>query len=272
MSKYIDDIEFTIFDVETTVLEPELGERIIEIAGIRLKNGQKLAVFHSMVNSARPVSAEAFAVNRISADMLKNAPLAERALPDFLNFANGSVLASYNASFDMGFLNNELSLINIKPPDNTVIDILKMSRRLLPDLERYALWFVAKELGIHTEQVHRALSDVELTVDVFESLRELLSEKGIDDFHNFASLFGLNCRLLEDITNAKIARIQEAISLGVRLNIKYLSRANARVTSRDILPKEIKKDKGQAYLVGTCFLRNEERTFRIDGILHMEIV
>ena len=272
MSEYINDVEFTIFDVETTGLEPESGDRIIEIAGIRLKGEDKLGVFHSLVSSGKEISAEAFAVNHITPGMLKNAPLSERALPDFLNFANGSILASYNAPFDMGFLNNELGLINIKPPDPPIVDVLKMSRRLLPDLDRYALWFVAKELGIHTEQVHRALSDVELTVDVFLALREVLYERGVEDFHNFVSLFGLNCRLLDDITNAKIARIQEAISLGVRLNIKYLSRANARVTSRDILPKEVKKDKGQAYLVGACYLRNEERTFRIDGILHMEIV
>ncbi|MDD5654385.1 MAG: exonuclease domain-containing protein [Candidatus Omnitrophica bacterium] len=272
MSKYIDEVEFTIFDVETTGLEPEKGDRIIEIAGIRMRGDERLGVFHSLVESGKEVSAEAFAVNRITPEMLKDAPLSERVLPDFLNFSNGSVLASYNAPFDMGFLNNELGLINIKPPDSPVIDVLRMSRRLLPDLERYALCFVARELGIQTEQVHRALSDVELTVNVFKALRELLDEKGIDDFHNFASLFGLNCSLLENITNAKIARIQEAISLGVRLNIKYLSRTNARVTQRDILPKEIKKDKGQAYLVGACYLRNEERTFRIDGILHMEIV
>jgi DNA polymerase III epsilon subunit family exonuclease len=272
MSKYIDDVEFTIFDVETTGLEPESGDRIIEIAGIRLRGEDKLGEYHSLVNATKEVSAEAFAVNRITAGMLKGAPPSGRVLPEFLDFASGSILTSYNAPFDMGFLNNELAMINIRPPDPPIIDVLKMSRRLLPDLDRYALCFVAKELGIHTEQVHRALSDVELTVDVFLALRELLYEKGIEDFHNFASLFGLNCRLLDDITNAKIARIQEAISLGVRLNIKYLSRANARVTSRDILPKEIKKDKGHAYLVGACYLRNEERTFRIDGILHMEIV
>jgi len=272
MPKHIDDIEFTIFDVETTGLEPETGERIIEVAGIRLKGDQKLNVFDSLVNSGREVSAEAFAVNRITPEMLKKAPLPDRVIPEFMNFASGSVLVSYNAPFDMAFLNNELKLANMKPPEAPVIDILKMSKRLLPGLERYALWFVAKELGIHTEQAHRALSDVELTVRVFYALKRMLDEKGVVDFHNFASLFGLNCRLLEDITNAKIARIQEAMSLGVRLNIRYLSRGNAEVTEREVLPKEIKKDKGTVYLIGLCFFKNEERTFRVDGILHMEII
>ena len=272
MPKHIDDIEFTIFDVETTGLEPEAGERIIEVAGIKLKGVQRLDVFHSLVNSGREVSVEAFAVNKITPEMLKKAPLPERIIPEFMNFASGSVLASYNAPFDMEFLNSELRLANMKLSGAPVIDILKMAKRLLPGLERYALWFVAKELGIHTEQVHRALSDVELTVRVFHALKKFLNEKGVVDFHNFASLFGLNCRLLDDITNAKIARIQEAMSLGVRLNIKYLSRANAELTERQVLPKEIKKDKGHVYLVGLCFLKNEERTFRIDGILHMEII
>jgi len=271
MHKNTDEIEFTIFDTETTGLDPESGDRIVEIAGIRFKGKERLAAFQTLINPHRPISAAAFAVNKITADMLKDAPETEEALPKFLDFIQDSCISSYNAAFDLGFLKNELKLMGKGPPDNAVVDILKMARRIMPGLERYSLWFVADKLGIRAEQKHRAFSDVELTLDVFNKLKEMLQVKGILDFTNFLSLFGLNSRFLEDINNQKIAKIQEAMGLRVNLKIKYLS-GSAAVSEREVMPKEIRQDNNRSYLVGYCCLKKEERTFRIDGILHLEIV
>jgi predicted DNA-binding transcriptional regulator YafY len=76
----------------------------------------------------------------------------------------------------------------------------------------------------------------------------------------------------EDVNAKKIAKIQKAMSLGVRLEIVYLSTTDARVTERQVLPKEIKQERNHGYLIGHCCLRNEERSFRIDSILHLEVV
>src|SRR3989338_4264985 len=273
MHQNIEEIEFTIFDTETTGLEPESGDRIVEIAGIRFKGKERIETFQSLVNPRRLISAGAFEVNKITQDMLQNAPAIEAVMPKFLDFIHSSCLCSYNATFDLGFLNNELKLMGQNlPSNNMVVDILKMARRILPSLERYSLWFVADRLGIKTKQEHRAFSDVELTLNVFNKLKGMLQAKGILDFTNFLSLFGLNSQLLDDIHNQKLAKIQEAMDLGVRLKIKYLSGSDAAVTERDVIPKEIRQDKNKSYLVGYCCLRNEERTFRIDGILHIEVV
>jgi len=302
MHKNIEEIEFTIFDTETTGLEPESGDRIVEIAGIRFKGKETIATFQSLVNPHRLISAGAFEVNKITQDMLCGAPETKEIMPKFLGFIHSSCLCSYNATFDLEFLNNELKLMGRNLPSNkpvrqwfgfqnsqshkpegsglasfcqshnTVVDILKMARRILPALERYSLWFVADRLGIKTKQEHRAFSDVELTLNVFNKLKEMLQAKGILDFTNFLSLFGLNSQFLDDINNQKLAKIQEAMDLGVRLKIKYLSGSDASVTERDVIPKEIRQDKFKNYLVGYCCLRNEERTFRIDGILHIEVV
>lgn len=281
MDKVIDEIEFTIFDTETTGLEPRSGDRIVEIAGIRFKGGKRLGVFQSLVNPGRAISSAAFQVNKITADMLKGAPAIDAVMPQFLDFIKGSCLCSYNAGFDLEFLDNEIKLISKDAlssekkdvlRDTVTIDILRMARRIMPGLQRYALWFVADKLGIKTEQEHRAFSDVELTTGVFNKLKDLLQAKGISDFVNFSSLFGLNSSFLEDINNQKIAQIQEAMDLGVKVKIKYLSSANAEVSERDVIPKEIRQEKNRSYLVGYCCLRNEERTFRIDGILRLEIV
>lgn len=269
----IRNIEFTIFDLETTGLGPELGDRIVEIAAVRFKNGQQLGVFHSLLNPGdRVISPEAFLVNRINQEMLVGAPGIEKILPEFLSFISESCLAAYNAPFDVSFLSAELKRINLKfPCDLQIIDLLAMARRMLPGKEKYTLSAIAPFLGIHQTQEHRALSDVQMTVEVFKKLILIMAEKRITDFNQCISLFGLRTDLWEHITNTKVARIQEALGLGVSLKIIYLTRHNAECTEREVIPKALIQRKNQSYLVGFCKLRNEERTFGVSNILHVEI-
>jgi len=273
MNKTIDEIEFTIFDTETTGLAPGSGDRIVEIAGMRFKGKEKIATFQTLVNPRRAISEAAFAVNKINQEMLKGAPTIDAVLPKFLNFIQGSCLCSYNAGFDLEFLNNELKLMGETALEGfVVVDILKMARRLLPGLERYALWFVAERLGIKMQQVHRAFSDVELTLGVFNKLKGILEAKGILDFTQFSNLFAINAHLLDNVNAQKLSQIQEAIDLKVNLRIKYLSSSGVEVTEREVIPREIKQENNRNYLVGYCCLRKDERTFRIDGILQLEII
>ncbi|MCU0651333.1 MAG: exonuclease domain-containing protein [Candidatus Omnitrophica bacterium] len=270
----INEVEFVIFDTETTGLEPRAGDRIVEIAAIRFKGRQKIALFQSLVNPKRAISEAAFRVNNITPEMLENAPEMEEVIPKFLDFIQGSCLCSYNAGFDMGFLNNELKLLGKGELEGIVVaDILKMAKRLLPGMQRYALWFVANRLGVRQQQEHRAFSDVEMTLDVFYRLKDILEAKGIIDFHNFSGLFAIDPLFLDSIHAQKINQIQKAIDLRAKLKIRYLSSAGAEVSEREVVPGQIKQENGRnLYLVGFCSLRNEERTFRIDGILHLEII
>jgi DNA polymerase III epsilon subunit len=268
----IDDIEFTFFDTETTGLEPQSGDRIVEIAAIRLRGKERVGSFQSLVNPQREISPAAFRVNQITPQMLASAPSMAEVMPRFLEFIKGSCLCSYNAAFDLEFLEHELKRMGRGPLEElVVVDVLKMSRRLIPGLERYALSFVTERLGIKFEQKHRALSDVELTLRLFDRFRAILEEKQILDFVNFTSLFGIKAGFLDDVNNQKVSEIQEAITRGVSLKIKYLSSSSAQVTEREVIPKEIRKERGRTYLVGYCRLRNEERSFRVDSILHLEI-
>ena len=272
-AQHIDDVEFTFFDTETTGLEPQSGDRIVEIAAVRLRGKEKVASFQSLVNPHRAISEAAFRVNQITPPMLQDAPSMQEVMPQFLDFIKGSCLCSYNAAFDLEFLDYELGLMGKGPLEGlVVVDVLKMSRRLIPGLERYSLSFVTEKLGIKFEQKHRALSDVELTMRLFDKFRAMLKEKGIIDFVNFTSLFGIKADFLEDVTHQKVSQIQEAITQGVSLKIKYLSGSHAQVTMREVIPKEIRQDKGHTYLIGYCCLRNEERSFRVDNILHLEML
>ena len=189
MTENIDEVEFTLFDTETTGLDPLTGDRIVELAGLRVKGQARIAEFDALVNPGRLISAGAFAVNKITPEMLKDAPSIEKVMPKFLEFIQGSCLCSYNAEFDLGFLNNELELIGAPVIDNLVVfDVLTMAKRLLPGLARYPLWFVAQELKVKLTQKHRAFADVEMTWEVFNKLKIICQEKGIG-FTDFSKLF-----------------------------------------------------------------------------------
>lgn len=271
MKRNIEDIEFTIFDTETTGLEPENGDRIVELAAIRFRGEQRIAEFQALVNPKREISPAAFEVNRITSQMLEGAPEINEVMPAFLKFIRGTCLCSYNAVFDLSFLNSELRSLNQDfPKEIPVLDILTMARRLIPGLKRYALWFVAEKMGIRSGQEHRALKDAELTWQVFRHLKQEMKNKGIANFSNLLDLFSLSSETLTDLNNQKLARIQEAIGLKIRLKIKYFSTSQAKVSEREVIPKEIKQERNRSYLIGYCCLRNEERTFRIDNILHLE--
>ena len=225
MPKHIDEVEFTIFDTETTGLKPEDGDRIVELAGLRVKGSERIAVFDALINPSRPISPGAFAVNKITAQMLQDASCPKEVLGRFLEFIRGSCLCSYNAEFDLGFLNNELKLISLPAPlevaprpvrsgaprrgtsngaraaglltgpavNNLVVfDLLTMARKLMPGLSRYALWFVAGKLGVNLAQEHRAFSDVEMAWEVFGKFKVICREKGITDFSDFSKLFAFN--------------------------------------------------------------------------------
>jgi DNA polymerase-3 subunit alpha (Gram-positive type) len=273
MIKHLDEAELTIFDTETTGLDPESGDRIVEIAAIRFKGKDRMGSFQRLINPGREISEAAYNVNHITSEMLQYAPTMESVMPEFLDFIKGSCICSYNAGFDMEFLNHELTLLGRRHLEGFVIvDILKMSRRLMPGLERYALWFVAEKLGSKTKQQHRAFSDVEMTLDVFNKLKDIMQLKGVSDFTTFTHLFTINPKLLEDLNAQKLAQIQEAIDLRVKLKLRYLPTTGGDVSEREVIPREIRQEYNHNYLVGYCCLRNEERTFRVDSILHLEIV
>jgi len=267
----IDDLEFVIFDTETTGLDHRAGDRIVELAAMRVRAGQRLGVFESLVNPRRPISAGAFAVNRITPEMLEHAPAIEEVLPRFASFARGSVLCSYNLAFDLGFLSAELAHMQACLPEHrAMVDILSLARVLMPQLPRHALWFVAGEMGIRAVQKHRAFADVEMAWEVFSRLKKMLLEKGISGAGDFLRLFRFKTQGLDDETAATMAALQEAIDVKADIAIHYFSRSRAEVSWRRIIPRRIKQEAGYAYLVGFCTARNAERTFRIDHILEIK--
>lgn len=170
--------EFVIFDVETTGLSPAGGDRVIEIAALRVCGQKAVAEFHFLVNPERMISYGAFCVNGISQDMVAAAPKAREVFPSFLEFAGDAHLVGHNVDFDLGFLLNELFLIGVPWRKNRIcLDTLRMARIFFPGLASYSLGSLARALRIPPVQQHRAMADVQLTWRVFSRLTEQALQK-----------------------------------------------------------------------------------------------
>ena len=269
--KSLRDTGFVVFDVETTGLSPDQEDRIIEVAALRVRDLKVVDHFHSLLNPQREVSWGAFQVNGISREMLKGAPLAKDILPDLLDFIGEDILVGHNIKFDLGFLHHELIRLGLRPKkEMTALCTLKMAKSLLPHLQRYPLWLVAESLGIDIRQEHRALSDVELTFEVFKRLVSVADRRDIADLEMITSLFAAQGVDHQRETRNKITRIEEAIQSQKTLNVAYFSSSQAALTFRRIDPKEIVRGDGSMQLKGFCHLRKELRHFRIDRILKLE--
>jgi DNA polymerase-3 subunit alpha (Gram-positive type) len=186
------DMEYVVFDVETTGLSPLDGDRIIEIAAARVRKGIIVDRYTTFVNPLRPLNPEAQKLNKITQDMVQGAPTAAEVLPKFMEFAGGTCLVAHNASFDIKFVSFELSLAGRKLHDGmAVLDTMKMSRNFLPHLTSQRLSYIAHSLGVPVGDTHRALADVEILVGVLSRLFALAPDYNVNTFQDLIGKFGV---------------------------------------------------------------------------------
>jgi len=185
--------EYVVFDVETTGLFPQRGDRIVEIAAVRVKNWEVVDTFESLINPGRDLPIEAQNINNITEDMVAGAPTADEVLPKMIDFTRGACLVGHNVKFDLNFLCYQLSLIGRKLKEETpAIDTLKMAKELLPHLTSFRLAHVAHFLGEVIEETHRALPDVKLTASVMSRLLDIANDQNINTFKDLHKRFGVS--------------------------------------------------------------------------------
>jgi DNA polymerase III subunit epsilon len=162
-----------ILDTETTGLSPQDGHRLVEIGAVELINHLPTGkTFQIYLNPERDMPSEAEAVHGLSSAFLKDKPLFKQKVAEFLSFIEQSVLIIHNASFDMGFINAELTSVGQQPIGNErVLDTLQMARRKHP-MGPNSLDALCRRYGIdNTKRTkHGALMDAELLAEVYLEL------------------------------------------------------------------------------------------------------
>ena len=161
-----------ILDTETTGLSAD-KDRIVEIACIELSNHIPTKnIFHTFINPETKVSADAFSVHGYSDEFLLNKPKFKEIIKNFLDFIKDKKLVIHNADFDLGFLNNELRRLNVKPIlKSDVIDTLQIARSKFPGVGN-SLDALCKryKINIEAREKHSALVDCHLLSKVYIEL------------------------------------------------------------------------------------------------------
>ncbi|WP_428839290.1 PolC-type DNA polymerase III [Bacillus massilinigeriensis] len=158
----LESATYVVFDVETTGLSA-VYDTIIELAAVKIKDGEIIDRFESFANPHHKLSATTVNLTGITDDMVENAPEVKEVIERFHEWMEDAVLVAHNASFDMGFLNVELKKIGLGKAKNPVIDTLELARFLYPDMKNHRLNTLTKKFDIELTQHHRAIFDAEAT-------------------------------------------------------------------------------------------------------------
>ncbi len=174
------ELTYTVFDTETTGLDPGAGDEIIQIGATRIVAGKlrRQESFDQLVDPQRTIPDATIPIHGITPEMVAGKPTIERVLPAFHAYAHDSVLVAHNAAFDMRFLQLKEASTGVKF-DQPVLDTLLLSAVVHPNQDSHRLETIAERLDITVIGRHTALGDALVTAEVFQKLIPLLAEKGI---------------------------------------------------------------------------------------------
>ena len=161
------DHPIVMLDFETTGLSPAMGDRITEVAALRIVGGRVTERYVSLVNCNARIPSFITALTGISQQMVDNAPKVTQVLPELLDFIGSDTLSAHNASFDEKFLVAEAGRLDLVSSHQALVCSLKLSRRLFPGMPSYKLGTLSSQLGIRFRSAaHRAESDAEVGAEL----------------------------------------------------------------------------------------------------------
>jgi DNA polymerase III epsilon subunit family exonuclease len=173
------DLEFVVLDVEAAH-ERKMPARIIEIGAYRVRGGEVLDEFETLINPETSVPKFLANLTGISDEMLTSAPRFAEIARSFLDFIGDSVLVAHNANFDLPLLNREINRVFAGHRlRNSHLCTVDLARRLVPQLESHRLDAVAAYFQVAIPRRHRAADDALATARVFVNLLDYLAENGI---------------------------------------------------------------------------------------------
>ncbi len=184
----LSEVTFVVVDLETTGGSPATSS-ITEIGAVKVRGGQILGEFQTLVNPGVPVPAFIARLTGISSAMVATAPGIELVLPSFIEFAHGAVLVAHNAPFDIGFLRAAYRDAGYEWPRYPVVDTVALARRVVPrdEAPNHKLSTLAALFHATVVPEHRALADARATVDVLHALLGRLGPLGITHLEDLAS-------------------------------------------------------------------------------------
>ncbi|MRV76168.1 3'-5' exonuclease [Duganella sp. FT92W] len=167
-----------MLDFETTGLSPDNGDRITEVAALRIEDGRITDRYVSLVNCGVRIPAFITGLTGITQQMVDSAPPASEVVPQLVEFIGGDTLSAHNASFDEKFLHAESARCGLAARHLGPVCSLKLARRVFPELGSYKLGTLSGSLGIRFKgTAHRAEADAEVAAQVLLHIAQHLGRR-----------------------------------------------------------------------------------------------
>ena len=257
-------------DCETTGLHVEKGHNIIEIALVKHNPDGSVEEWSTLLKPTKRIAPSNQAIHGISPSMVHEAPTFDQIYTEFQTFIQSCVLVAHNATFDIGFLQEEAKRHCLEPiSDAQVLDTLQLSRRFF-GFPRNNLSVVSHRFHLMTPHAHRALPDARNTMHVFWAMLEDIEERcgkelTVTELQELCKKYHKRGEYKKNIAKT----IGEAKKQHRRISIDYISKDPSKPirTTREL---EITRW-ASPHLEANCLLRGEPRRFHLKQIQRAEM-
>jgi DNA polymerase-3 subunit epsilon len=263
--KLVDEVPLAVLDTETTGLQPALGDRVIEIAILRLEDNGLAGELSELVNPERPISPGASRVNGLYDSHVADAPRFVEIADQIAELLDGALIIAHNAEFDAAFVAAEWTLTGRPFLLNPWACTLQLARRQY-NFDRNSLREVARALDVSYGRAHRAMGDAWTTARIFRRMVRDFSSRGISTVGQLMHAQGGQINFPPSPSITFDPSLDTAVRNRTPIGIRYLDDAG-NTTERVIVPYYMGSFREDDYLVAYCRLRNAQRTFRVDRIL-----
>ncbi len=195
-SAVLADATYIVFDIETTGLSV-VNNKIIELAGVRMRNGKEVDRFSTFINPHEKIPYHIQQLTNINDDMVKDAPELEPKLREFVDYIGDDILVAHNARFDIGFIQANCKAIGLPEVQNPVLDTLELARFLHPTMKNHRLNTLSDKYKISLENHHRAVDDSIALGGILFGLIGDAAERNIRNLEQLNDYVGL------DLSNAR---------------------------------------------------------------------
>jgi DNA polymerase-3 subunit epsilon len=167
-----------VLDFETTGLSPRGGDRITEVAALRVHNGEVVDRYVTLVNAGVRIPSFITQLTGISNAMIATATPVKRVMRELVDFLDDDIVVAHNAGFDGGFLLAECDRAGFPDREYRMLCTLRLARRLAPGLGSYRLSVLADHFGVtYSGRAHRAEADAQVAADVLHRLAGSVLER-----------------------------------------------------------------------------------------------
>jgi DNA polymerase-3 subunit epsilon len=260
------DLPLTFVDVETTGLDIEQGDRVCEVALLKVHRGQERMRWSCLVHPGRAMSPRATGINGITDHMLATAPRFECLASTLSPLLHDTVFIAHNAQFDVRFLRHEFNLAQQELPSLAVVDTLALAQAWYR-FPHNSLQAIAECFGLSNTVRHRALADVLTTWQIWQ---RFIAERETGGPLTLTHMMHPHDRRSAAELELLTTTMHTALDTRQQLFLRYKA-SNAEETQRTVLPLELQYERGHAYLRAYCHMRQGERHFRLDRIVELEL-